>query len=257
MGRGTARVDRGRFHSYRLDGKKCDGVTWVIDNGVPKKALVGWAAKEASTFAVDNLALISQLDRDAAIDLVKGSPYRDRDKAAKRGTEVHRLAERLARGEEVEVPTELIGHVDSYLAFRDDWLPADELVELIVFNRTARYGGTLDILAGDLPGYGCALIDTKTNRSGPFGEVALQAAAYRYAEFYLDPETGKEVAMPEIDNVFVLWVRADGYDMIPVEAGPAEFRMWRYAQQVAHFTEERSKLVLGEALTAPSKVGAA
>lgn len=256
MGRGTARVDRGRFHSYRLDGKKCDGVTWAIDNGVPKKALVGWAAKEASTFAVDNLNLIGQLDREAAIDLVKGSPYRDRDKAAKRGTEVHRYAELLGREQEVEVPTELIGHVDSYLAFRDEWQPTDEMIELVVFNRTVGYGGTLDLIA-TLPGYGRCLVDLKTNRSGPFGEVALQCAAYRYCEFYLDQATGKEAPMPEIDNVFVLWVRADGYDMKPVEAGPAEFRMWRYAQQVAHFCEERSKVVIGDALSPPSEAGAA
>lgn len=256
MARGTRRVDRGRYHSYLLDGQKCDGVTWAIDNGIPKKALIAWAAREAAEYAVNNLELIGQLDHDAAVDLIKGSPWRDRDRAAKRGTEVHRLAELLARGEEVEVPEELIGHVDSYLLFRDEWQPADELLELTVFNRSARYGGTLDILAGELPGYGCSLIDTKTNRSGPFGEVSLQAAAYRYAEFYLDPETGKEVPMPEIDNVFCLWLRADGYDLIPVEAGPAEFRMWRYAQQIAHFCDERSKHVLGAAL-APPTAGAA
>ena len=49
----TARVDRGRFHSYKLDGQKCDGVTWAIDNGVPKKALIGWASREAATYAVE------------------------------------------------------------------------------------------------------------------------------------------------------------------------------------------------------------
>ena len=40
--------------------------------------------------------LLGQLDRDARIDLLKGAHYRDRDKAARRGTEVHALGEDLA-----------------------------------------------------------------------------------------------------------------------------------------------------------------
>lgn len=252
----TGRVERGRFHSYRLDGQRCDGVTWAIDNGVPKRALIAWAAREAAEYAVDNLDLIGRLDRDAAVDLVKGSPWRDRDRAAKRGTEVHGYAEKLARGETVEVPEELVGHVDSYLAFRDEWNPTDELIELVVFNRTVRYGGTLDLIA-TLDELGRTLVDLKTNRSGPFGEVGLQCAAYRYCEFYLDPDTGKEMPMPEVDSVACLWLRADGYDLLPVQAGPREFRQWRYAQQIAHFCEEQSKQIIGDALIPPTAAGAA
>ena len=32
------RVDRGRNHEYFLDGTKCDGVTTLLNGGVPKPA---------------------------------------------------------------------------------------------------------------------------------------------------------------------------------------------------------------------------
>ena len=84
------------------------------------------------------------------------------------------------------------------------------------------------------------LLDLKTTRSGIFGETALQLAAYRHAEFYLDTE-GEEQPMPEVDRVGAIWCRADGYDLIPVEAGADVYRMFQYAQMVARFTTELGK----------------
>jgi hypothetical protein len=247
----TKRIDNGRGHWYKLDGEKVDGVTTVLTNGIPKPALTNWAAKAVATFAADNLDLIAQLDREARIDLLKGSPYRDRDAAARRGTEVHALAERLAHGEEVEVPEELTGHVDSYLKFLDDFNVKAEHIELVVGNRRSRYMGSLDLIASLNDGQRW-LLDIKTTRSGIFSEVALQLAAYRYAEFYLDSD-GNEQPMPEVDACGAVWVRADGYDLIPVNAGPSTFRTFQYAQQIAKFT--KGETLVGDALT-PPKVAA-
>lgn len=230
----TRRLNSGRGHWYKLDGHKVDGVTTVLSNGIPKPALTNWAAREVATFAADNLDLLAQLDRDARIDLLKGSPWRDRDKAARRGTEVHRLAEHLARGDEVDVPDELVGHVDSYLRFLDDWQPTDELLEVVVGHHAHRWMGTLDMIA-TLNDGNRWLLDLKTTRSGIYGEVALQLAAYRHAEFMLDTDD-RQVPMPAVDRVGAIWVRADGYDLVPVRADAATYRLFRYAQQVAEFT---------------------
>src|SRR5690348_13203030 len=118
----TRRRNYGRNHSYFLDGKSIAGrgVTTLLGNGFPKPALVNWAAGEAAACALDEQDIwvpIAQRSRDAAYDYIKDASTRDRDAAAKRGTEVHKLAERLQSGEEVEVPPELVGHVDSYLRF--------------------------------------------------------------------------------------------------------------------------------------------
>lgn len=142
----TRRINRGRGHTYLLDGQKADGVTWIISNGIPKPALTNWAARTVAETAVQQRDMWDSLSEGAAIEWLKQSPYSDRDKAANRGTQVHNLAEKLALGEEVDVPEPLTGHVDAYLQFRDDWQPTDELLELTVINRRHRYMGTLDLI---------------------------------------------------------------------------------------------------------------
>jgi len=231
------RVDRGRNHTYQLDGRPLEGVTSILSRGLPKPALVSWAARETAEFAADNLGVIANLRRDEVVDLLKGAPWRDRDRAANRGTEVHRLADQLARGIEVEVPDELTGHVDSYLRWMDDYGPQEMLVERPVLNRTWRYAGTLDVLCGLDDGR--TLLEIKTNRSGPFGEVALQLCAYGRAEVYLDYE-GREQPMPPIDRYLCLWLRADGYDVYPVDVGEREWKTFLWCYQVGRWLEERS-----------------
>jgi hypothetical protein len=241
---------RGGGHSYKLDGDKVDGVTTIIGNGVPKPALVPWASREIATFAARNLQLLGELDEDARIDLLKGAPYRDRDKAARRGTEVHRLAEELIGGKEIDVPDELAGHVDSYLRFLDDWQVREVIVEGVCGHRGHRWMGTFDLVC-DMAGERW-LVDIKTTRSGIFGEVALQLAAYRNAEFVLID--GDEHPMPAVDRVAAIWVRADGYDVIPVEAGPEVYRMFRYAAELAKFTTKLGKEWVGDTLSPPRAV---
>lgn len=250
----TKRIDSGRGHYYKLDGQKVDGVTTVIGNGIPKPALIAWAAREVSTFAADNLEVLEKLKRDERIDLLKGSHYRERDAAARRGTEVHNLGEKLVHGTEVEVPEELTGHVDSYIRFLDEWNPTPILVEAVVGHRTHKWMGTLDLVA-DMSNERW-LLDLKTGRSGIFGETALQMAAYRHAEFYLDAD-GNEQPMPEVDRVGAIWIRADGYDIVPVEAGENVYRMFRYAQQIAAFTTTHSREWVGDTLAPPPKGHAA
>jgi hypothetical protein len=244
----TGRIDRGRGHSYLLDGKKVQGVTTIIGNGLPKPALINWAANTTADYAVDHWDELGELTPSKRLDILKKCRYEERDAAARRGTEVHALAEQLVNGTEIEVPEPLAGHVDSYLRFLEDWNPQPIIVEASVFSRQHRYAGTLDMVAL-LAGLGTGLWDVKTTRSGVFGEVALQLAAYRYADFYLDAD-GNEIPMPEVDHCGVIWVRSDGYELIPVEAGPAQFRSFLYVAQCAQFADGARDLI-GEALTPP------
>lgn len=259
------RRNHGRNHSYRIDGHKVPGVTTIIGDGLPKPALVAWGPKVCAEYVADRLdeldghvvadKLIADLAalavakskpfptdslaRTKVAEILKGVHWEDRDQAANRGTQVHGLAERIAGGEEVDVPEALTGHVDAYLKFLDDWKPTDAMLELVVGSSTHRYAGTLDMIATIEP-FGRCLIDLKTNRSGPFAEVALQLAAYRHAEAYFDPDSGGTEPMPEIDWCGVVWLRADGYDLIPFEAGPAEFRQFLYVQQVGQWLKAQS-----------------
>lgn len=242
----TRRIDRGRSHSYLLDGDRADGVTWVGSNGVPKPQLIDWAARTTAGYAVDHWDELAELPVSMRLRALEKARWADRDSAAVRGSAVHALAQRLAAGESVDVPEPLTGHVDAYLRFVEEWEPVELLSEVVVLNRRYRYMGTLDLVAGLNDGKRW-LLDWKTG-SGIYTDYALQLAAYRNAERYIDG-AGSEQAMLEVEATGCVWLRADGYDLIPVETGPEIFRAFLYAQQVARFTQLPREAVIGDALT--------
>lgn len=244
------RRQHGRNHSYYLDGQKLPGVTTILGDGLAKPALVAWGISTTAGYAIDNWETLAGLKPSERLDKLKKSPYAERDAAAKRGTEVHRVAELLAHGKEVTVPDELAGHVESYVRFLDQFEPDPLLLETACVNISKwPYAGTFDGIL-DFPGWGRRLVDIKTARSGVFPDNALQLAAYRYATHYAGPEDGWELhQMPEVDGCAVIHVRADGYSLVPVETGPDVFRMFRYAQQLYAWANELSRTVVGEAVT--------
>lgn len=275
----------GNGHSYELDGAWCPGVTTVIDRGVPKGALVGWAANTVAEYVVDRLNVAknaqgverivadelvadllaynatmrkpenvpntTRLPRLALSKILAQVRYADSDAAANRGTEVHRLGELLARGEEVTFDDAIAGHVRSYLRFLEEWRPANALLERVVVNRRWRYMGKLDMIA-DFPGewssgpwagrpVGRGLVDIKTSRSGVFAETALQLEGYRNAETMLvDDDGSDELEMPSVDWVGVVHVRADGYDVIPFDTDERTFRMFLYAKALGDWLDFKS-----------------
>lgn len=234
----THRRDHGRRHSYLLDGTTVMGVTEIISKGFPKPALTAWAATQTATFVADNLAMLQGRSRDEIIDFCKGSPFRERDRAAGRGTEIHKLARALTEDREVDVPEELLGHVDAHLDFLRRWQPHDDRVELSVYSRRWRYAGTLDWLT-KIPGLGQCLIDIKTNKSGPFADTALQLAAYAHADFWIDDQR-REQPLPRVDTFAVLWLRSDGCDLYPYNVTEEDFRMFLYCQRIAEWQAERA-----------------
>lgn len=248
----TRRVNRGGGHSYYLDGSPTIGVTTALGEGFPKPALIGWAANVTRDYAVDHWDELADMTPSQRGKVLSKARYADRDEAGKAGTAVHTIAQKLAAGLEVDVPDYLTGHVDSYLAFVEDWGAEEIVVEGIVVNRRFGYMGTLDFI-GDLADGNRWLLDFKTARSGVFGENGLQLAGYRNAETLLAVD-GTELAVPKVDRTGVLWIRSDGYDLIPVEAGPEEFRIFLYALGIARWRGEQN--VVGEALAAPHRMEA-
>jgi len=244
------RCNIGRGHVYEdANGRPIPGVTTIIGKGLPKPALTAWAARTVAEAAINRWDELAEQAISVRLKTLKDAPWADRDSAARRGTEVHGLAEALIKGERVTVPDELAGHVDSYLKFLNDWDPDPILVEAVIVNYTVGYAGTLDsVVAIDKR---TLIIDIKTTRSGVYGEVAAQLAAYRYAEMYVDA-LGCEQPMIPVDGAAVLHVRSDGYSLIPVEAGPQQFRAFRYIAEVAKFADNNPAL-LGDELPPPAQ----
>lgn len=254
---GIQRINGSRGHWYKLDGQKADGVTTLIGGGLPKPALSYWSAKTVAEYVADNLPVVSDLvasGRDPAIAALKAVPWAQRDEAARRGTEVHGLAEKLIHGDEVEVvPELLVGHVNACVKFLDEWQLRPVLVEAVIASRKWRYCGTLDVVA-DLPDGRRMLLDYKTSRSGIFAETALQLAAYRHAEVYVDVE-GNEQPMAELGIVGALavWIRGDGYDVFEVDSSERMFKDFCHVAWVARTAKRfKDESPISDALPVPA-----
>jgi len=247
----TRRIDRGRGHSYVLDGGDADGVTWVLSQGYPKPALIEWAGNATAEYAFDHWAELDAMQPSERLSVMKRSRYIARDAAAIRGQDVHAQLQALAAGEDVYPNEDVEAHVDSYLRFVDDWQPQELLTEAVVGNRRYRYMGTLDFVGRLADGLRW-LLDFKTGK-GVYIDAALQLSAYRRAEFYLDAERAEHV-MPEVDRCGVVHVRADGYDLYPLDVTDDTFRLFLYAQQLARFRERDSLgSVIGDSLRPPPR----
>jgi hypothetical protein len=265
------RKDTGRNHWYvDLDaaGERVPGVTTILDQGLPKKALINWAANATAEYAVDHWDELAALAPAARLKKLQGGRYESKDAAANRGTQVHKMGERLIAGEQVVVPDLIKPYVDSYVRFMDEFQLRARYVEAVVYSETHRYVGTLDIFGDillpdmpeydDLPrdedGFVCdCLIDAKTTRSGVFGETALQLAGYRFAEFMQpdpsDPDTAFE--MPEVAWTGAIWIRPDGYSLVPVVAEEQQHRDLLYARQVGIFDAGARELI-GDPIEPPT-----
>lgn len=258
------RINYGRGHGYKIDGQKVDGVTTLIKDGLPKPAIPYWAARTVAEYVADNLdqvAGMGDMGRASIVAALKEIPWTKRDQAAAKGTEVHDLAERLADGQEVEVPEHLAGYVEACLAFLDDYDVKAIRLEAPVGSRKWRYGGTADLLADVRLPDGSrvrAVLDYKTGASGIWPDVALQLAAYRNAEVYLDADDVEQdlAALGLSETAYAVWLRADGYDVYPVHVGEAAFKTFQHMAWVARRTNDKTGLMktwLGEALPAVHK----
>ena len=97
--------------------------------------------------------------------------------------------------------------------FLDRWDAEDVLIEAPVFNRTLRYGGTLDVIAVLHKDGRVWLLDYTTGAVR--AEKTLQVAGYAHCEFWID-ELGEEHPLPGIDACGIVQVTLDGCELVPL-----------------------------------------
>jgi hypothetical protein len=240
-----ARKGTGSRRYYQVGDERLWSVTTILQ-AVPKPALTYWAARETAAWVADNYAAIGPLidtDRDAAIDMMKGAPWRQRNKAADLGTLVHAVAEAHVLGQELpEWPEEADGYLNSLLAFMDDFQPEWSMAEATVASLKWRYAGTLD---GIFTIGGRALIEDVKTGKDVYPEAALQLAAYRFAEFVVMPD-GSQVEMPKVEGGVVLHLLPDGYRLIPVRCDEEVFRAFLQFREAFRWMEATSQAVIGD-----------
>lgn len=261
------RVKSGKGHKYLdANGARVPGVTTLID-GIRKKAIENWNATATAAYAIDNWEELSALPPSQRLARLTKARFESKDLAANRGSEVHDLATHLILGEEMDVPEEIAGHVESLVHFFDSYDVQPVLTEFVVFSHTHGYAGTGDAVldfpnglpephpyvSRVLPAPALRLmVDYKTNRTGIYGETALQLAGYSLADTYLDAN-GVEQPMIKVDGCAGVHITGDYFSLIPLEAGPAQLRTLLYAGQVRDFSESARDLV-GDPIRVPSRI---
>ena len=211
---GLERIETKRGHKYVLDGLPVKGVTTLLGGGMPKPALMYWSAKMVAEYVADNYPNLDNLmsrGRDEAVQFLKSIPWSERDKAAARGTDIHKIAETIIHGGEAEVASEIADYVHGYIQWLDEYDVEPVLTEKVVASRFHHYAGTFDAIlkfnAGPLAGK-TYLCDWKTS-SAVYGEMAMQLCAYANADFYLDDD-GSEKPIPEVDGLAIIHITKEG-----------------------------------------------
>lgn len=262
---GIKRRNHGGGHSYRDDqGLKIPGVTTLVGEGYPKKALQKWAVEVTADYAIDHWDELDALPISERRKRLIKAQYEVTQRAAARGRQAHDLAERLLHGEAVAIPQGAEGFVNAAVTFIDEFDVQPIATEFTVWSDEWRWAGTCDLVADlidpDDPEPDPMLkrrvrwlldFKTKTKESGVFGDAALQLAPYRCAEKMIDPETGEEQDMIDVDRCGIVQLYADGtYRLVPVEADLPEYTIFQYVQQVALWMEGNRSLV-GDPIAPP------
>lgn len=260
------------------DPRRLWSVTSLAGEGYPKPALIGWAARVVAERAIDRRATLDTMlkegGRDEAVKFLTDARWEKSGTAAKRGTELHAHAERLALGLPDETITpEVIPYVEQYRRFLDEHAPTFLMAEAPVYNLTLGYAGTLDAIV-ELDGVdGAFVLDAKTsdkpadaNSTPPYPDIALQLVAYARAElvgvspadqryfngrrYYVYDPALEYVPVPETVGGLALAVFPDRYTLTPVRLDDEVWDSFLAVVDVARFALDVSKRVLGPPITA-------
>ena len=209
----------GRF--YRVDGDEEPYVSVTHALGcIAKPALINWAANQERTQCMEaaadlylDLCQTPPMGRPSYLATLQGrigkqkAHQKELAKAGEVGTQVHALIEwnlRQSLGQLVGPEPHVTDKAQwAFMAFQD-WAQAVSLkpifIEQMVFSRTHKYAGTMDLLA-EVNGV-VALVDFKTGKS-IYAEAYLQNVAYQQAlreMGHLVPAAGYVVRLPKVDT---------------------------------------------------------
>lgn len=230
-------MDRGRGHSYLLDGERLPGVTTIL-GALRKQALEEWAGRITAETAVNRWEELGALPPVERFNTLNRARWDSRDAAALNGTQMHALAYGLRNGEPVEVPDAQRGGVEAIARLMDAWGMESVMAERPVLHPAHRWAGTFDLLCG-IRGT-LWLIDWKTGK-GVYPETALQLAAYAHAA-YAQTDDGRLVEWTPPERAGAVHITADSAELLPIDWAVTEeaYTVFRYCQQVSAWSDRVS-----------------
>lgn len=259
----TIRRGGSRLYVHPETADKVPGVTSIL-NMLPKEFLKFWAAKVVAETAVESMGSVVDIamrDPQGAVDYLKRAPMRNTGRAADRGTDVHDLFEKRARGEKVaRIHPDLKPFDAVYAGWEEQFQPEYLFLEETVWSDTHGYAGSFDWIAHvtdpDTGERVLAIGDWKTTRSGVHAEVALQLTAYKNADYIVRADGGR-VPIPKIEAGLVVHVaEADKNDpsspivgqVVPARLDDELFRIFLALKEIHGYEKETKKTVLGGAI---------
>ncbi len=171
----------------------------------------------------------------AVLDSYRGIPAPVLEKAAQRGTAVHRAVELHLQDDldELSLAPEIADYFYAYWKFEREFRYRAEHAELRVFSNKFRYAGTLDLAGPDpISKRGEAIIDIKTSRE-LMPSVGPQLAAYERAyREVMDVSPKKKLRR------YGLLLKRDGtYELKPYD-GSADFSVFLACLTVHNYKEQ-------------------
>lgn len=242
MSRNGTFYDRDRDRWYRdplNPTKSYAGVTSVLD-ARNKKGITNAKINGLAKYVAANRAHLASIKTQAGVValLKEQDEYLPDWRIARDlGTATHRVIENIIEGRATDDGVSVVEGSDTYPILEQPtvWAPKwwDEFtsendveiidVEQTVISEEHAYGGSFDLcvrLNGKI-----TLLDAKTNKGGPHGDVSLQNTAYSRAGEIIDMNTGARREMHRVEQSKVLWMRPEGWALHPLSL---DEHTWRY-----------------------------
>lgn len=250
-----------------------------------RPALMYWAAEQTALAAVHHVDAWRSIEESSgtqeAVKWLTGARFRapkGERTAAELGTAVHKACEEYAL---TGVAPEVDGEVRPYFEQWDRWLqeftPSYVAAELTVYSPTYGVAGTLDGIFTLADGT-TTVFDLKTSKKALtkagkptpiYPETALQLAGYAHAEFAAlwrprrfesfrrryyalsRAERDQAVPVPAVDGGLGIKITPESCIAYPVRCDEEIYEAFLWCLEVARWTFEISKTVIGEPLLAP------
>jgi hypothetical protein len=261
-------IHRTEDHWYYYDGAgPFPGVTTIIGMYDKSDALIGWAKREVSSFAIRRLADIEKRlhegeDPERVRKWIASIPDYQRDAAADLGTRVHEAAEELANfGRMAAVSDDVRPYALQYQRFMAETQPDILLVEYMGISLTHRYGGTGDLIVrprlGRFAGKTTA-IDIKTfTKPGPiptkkgvatyYPTTGMQLAACTRFDFLGREGDPTRMVVPSVDAYAVLYLGSEDYHLIEYKVTGETFEAFLACRRLLEWKHGEGKTIVGAA----------
>ncbi|MFE9381763.1 hypothetical protein ACFYMO_00780 [Streptomyces sp. NPDC007025] len=242
------------------------GVTSIISMLPKQDFLAPWSAGLAADLAIDSFDYLKDMaarDRAGARRYIAGASRRYTEVRSKLGSRAHDVFERLMNGEEVGyVHSDIVNHVEHFRQFLAAVDPELVRAEDVAWSYEHEYAGSFDAILRIWVRVGkdgklaitpdrsgtpvLVMVDYKTSKS-TYSDVALQLAAYRYADVIIAPD-GSESPMPEIESAAVLHITDDQWSFKGVRADREVFDAFLTLRKTFTWVRETSRDVIGKPL---------